>query len=142
MIRKLRTLFRRGCHFILKSEQNKAIILLSDGQVNIGNLNSSIENAIKDHILVYTFGIGTVKGGGTDLGISVIDENSLKLIAEKTGGKYFKVATFEEMNQAFSSIIKISSRPVKISLGLYLLIIAIFVFILREFVYYYNKLII
>jgi hypothetical protein len=76
------------------------------------------------------------------LGISVIDENSLKLIAEKTNGKYFKVASLEEIRGAFDSIIKISNRPVKISLQLYLLIAAVLVFILREFVFYFNKLVI
>jgi len=127
-------------HFILKSEQNRAIILLSDGQVNVGNFNSSIDNAVKDHILVYALGLGTTQGGKTDLGISVIDENSLKSIAERTNGKYFKVTSLEEMKGAFDSIIKISNRPVKISLQLYLLIAAVLVFILREFVFYFNKL--
>lgn len=125
--------------FLLKPEQNRAIVLLSDGQVNTGNFNLAINNAVNDKIVIYTLGLGTNEGGNTTYGLSVIDEESLKLIAQRTGGKYFRINNAEDMKKAFNAIIDSVNRPVKIDLRLYLLMASIIFFILREFVIYFNR---
>src|SRR6185437_9649867 len=55
---------------LLENQQNKAVIILSDGQVTIGDLNQAIDYATKNGIVVHTIGIGTLLGGNASYGFS------------------------------------------------------------------------
>lgn len=117
---------------ILKNEKNKAIILLSDGQINVGNINEVIDYAVDNGIIIHTFGIGTISGGKTNFGISKIDENSLKSIAYNTKGKFFKIETNEKMNEAFKEIIPLTRKIGAFDLSFYLIILVIILFVVGQ----------
>ncbi len=124
---------------LLKGEKNKAIILLSDGQINVGNINDVVDNAKFNEVLINTIGIGTLAGGEATYGISKLDEDSLKSLSYNTGGKYFDVNSREEMRESFSQIIGVTRRLSSMDLSYYLIIIAIILFIIKEFLLSINK---
>lgn len=117
---------------ILKNEQNKAIILLSDGQINVGNIYDAVEYAKDKEILVHTIGIGTVEGGNTSFGISKMDEDILKSLAYNTGGKYFNADNKEKMQESFKQIAPLTKRFGSINLSVYLIIAVMVLFILEQ----------
>lgn len=119
--------------YILRNEENKAMILLSDGQINIGNLQDVVENARRNNLLIHTYAIGTLEGGRTSFGVSKVDEDSLKSIAYGTGGKFFKIESKEQMTESFKEIAAITKKTGPLDLSLYLIFLSIFIFILRQF---------
>lgn len=108
--------------------QGRVIILLTDGANTSGMLQplKAAELAATDHIKVYTIGLGSESnvqslndvflgmGTGSDL-----DEDTLKKIAEVTGGHYFRAtdpqslaAIYEKINQLETvSRDEVSIRP-------------------------------
>lgn len=126
---------------LLKSQSNdaKAMILISDGQINIGNIDEVIDMALFNDIVVHTIGIGTVQGGNASFGISKIDEDSLKSIAYSTKGKYFNARSEENLKKAFLDIIPLTNKLGAIDLSLYLIIVTIILFILQQIASSYTK---
>ncbi|VVB78362.1 von Willebrand factor type A domain protein [uncultured archaeon] len=119
--------------FLLKNEDNKAVILLSDGQINIGNLDEVIQDALKKGITIHTIAMGTVEGGSTGFGISKVDEDTLKSLAYSTGGKFFAVNSKEKMGQSFNEIIPLTTKLGAVNLSFILIIATLVLFILRQF---------
>jgi Ca-activated chloride channel family protein len=81
----------------------KIIVLLSDGEDFGDNISSVLELAEKQHIRIYTVGIGTDKGGKIpygkafalddegNLAISQLQKKELKNIARVSNGKYYEI---------------------------------------------------
>jgi len=126
---------------LLDKEKNKAIILLSDGQINIGKINDAIDYAKFNEVLIHTIGIGSIEGGQTDYGFSKLDEDSLKSLAYNTNGKYFSVGSKAELTNSFSQISGATRRLGSINLGSYLIISVIILFIIKQFLMSINKMI-
>lgn len=126
---------------LLGDEKNKAIILLSDGQINVGSVNEAIDYAKFNEALVHTIGIGTVSGGNVSYGMSKLDEDSLKSLAYNTDGRYFNAENKEEIARSFSKLIGVTRKLGSIDLSFYLIIIAIILFIVKEFLLSINKII-
>jgi Ca-activated chloride channel family protein len=92
--------------------QKKVVILLSDGVSNAGVIPTSeaISFAKSNNIQVYTVGLGTK--GKTLLGYDFfgnpqyaeLDENTLKSIADKTSGKYFRSVDPKTLNEIYKNI--------------------------------------
>ena len=92
--------------------QKKVVILLSDGVSNAGVISTSeaISFAKSNNIQVYTIGLGSE--GKTLLGhdffgrpqYAELDENTLKSIAQQTGGKYFKSVDIKTLNEIYRNI--------------------------------------
>ncbi len=78
-----------------RTDANKVIILLSDGWWNTGPDPMVVVNdAIAHGYKIYTIGYGGA------------DENTLKAIAEKTGGKYYYAANESDLKEIYSEIAK------------------------------------
>jgi len=118
---------------LLDGEETKSIILLSDGQINIGNIDDAVEYANDNDVMVHSIAIGTVEGGMTSYAVSKLDEASLKSVAYNTGGEYFNVADKDSLMSSFLDILKITKRKVSVSLFNYLLIAAIVLFMFKFF---------
>jgi Ca-activated chloride channel family protein len=97
--------------------KSKVIILLTDGQNNAGKVSpTTAADAIKTlHIKVYTIGAGTkglapfpardIFGNKVYRPVPVdIDEDTLKQIAQKTGGTYFRATDTASLQQIWSDI--------------------------------------
>jgi len=119
---------------LLDQEPNKAIIILSDGQINIGNIDEVVSEALKDSVVIHTIGIGTVTGGNTNFGISKLDEDSLKSLAYSTKGRYFNVVNEANLKDSFKEIIPLTNKIAAIDLSLYMIILTIILFIVLQFV--------
>jgi Ca-activated chloride channel homolog len=116
---------------LLKGEEGGSIILLSDGQMNVGEAEETIAYANKYNIIINTLAIGTKEGGQTVYGISKLDEDSLKALAYNTGGTYSYAADQGALSQSIESILKLSKRKVSVDLSDYLIIAAIVLFTLE-----------
>jgi Ca-activated chloride channel family protein len=101
----------------------KTIILITDGSDTAGSfIDESITNALdyvkEKNIIVHTIGIGT--GGGksgyinSTLLTAVYDIETLKRIAELTGGNFYEAKNSQDMTLAFQ---KILSETVKSKLA-------------------------
>ena len=95
-------------------QDNRVLILLTDGRNNTGSIDPlrAADLAAQEHIRIYTIGIGghrTIRGL---LGFSVVanadlDEDSLRAIAHKTGGRYFRARNPSELEAIYSELDKL-----------------------------------
>ncbi|MEJ7602778.1 MAG: VWA domain-containing protein [Kofleriaceae bacterium] len=100
--------------------RSKVIILLTDGESNVHEIDedTAIDDAIKAGIKVYTIGAGTngvapirvdVGDGETRLMQTQvsIDETTLRKIADKTGGQYFRATDNASLQRIYGQIDKL-----------------------------------
>jgi len=92
-----------------ENKDNKVIILLTDGENNDGSLSmaQAIDLAEKEGIKIYTIGVGgdasfisslfTLRG-------NELDETSLKELAEKTRGNYFRAKDLNSLADIYQRI--------------------------------------
>ena len=104
------------------STSSKAIVLLSDGKNNIGDISplEAAELAFNEGIRVYTIGVGTngyapipdvgIFGSGISYSLVEIDEDILKEISNKTGGRYFRATDSKSLQNIISEIDKIEKK--------------------------------
>ncbi len=118
---------------LLRDKENKAIVLLSDGQINVGTIEEAIDYANDNNVIIHTIAIGTKEGGRTDYAISKLDEDSLKSISYMTEGNYFTAETREALAESFAEILKLTKKKVSIELFNYLIIFSIVLFIFKFF---------
>lgn len=106
---------------------SKVIILLTDGINNAGQLDPiTAARVAKDYgIRVYTIGAGAPEGGltrqNTIFGSVLtgsrrqpIDEETLKKIAEATGGKYYRATDRESLQGAYDEINELETTEIEI----------------------------
>lgn len=111
------------------SSSNKPgiIILLTDGQSNVGvQIEDAIEYVKSRSIIIYTIGVGTEKGGEFIGNVSLmLDEETLRIIAENTEGKYFRAATDESLRDTYGQIASIAETRIKRDLAIPFLVISL-----------------
>ena len=95
------------------NEQQKIIILLTDGENNDGRLNlpQAIKLAQDENVKIYTIGVGAENmfaGNffGLNIGNSGLDEKSLKEIADLTKGRYFRAQNTQSLFKIYEEIDK------------------------------------
>jgi Ca-activated chloride channel family protein len=91
------------------SNTSAVIVLLSDGRTNVGVEPLDAARLAGDRgVRVFTVGFGTADGGMVDFGggwmRTQLDEETLKAIAEITGGKYFYAGTEADLKSAYESL--------------------------------------
>jgi Ca-activated chloride channel family protein len=105
---------------IKQPDAQRVLILLSDGGDNVSEVKpeQAAELAAQEHIKIYTVGVGASEmvvrnfifqqtvNPSQDL-----DEGTLRLIADKTGGHYFRAQSAEELQQIYSTIAQL--EPIK-----------------------------
>jgi len=110
----------------------KAIILITDGQSNVGlPVSDAIDYVNLRHVTVYTIGIGTDEGADFYGAQLVLDEETLKNIALSTSGEFFKAEDVTELKNAYDRIANSTERKITRRLDLVFTIIALFLLILE-----------
>ncbi|MBU2589543.1 MAG: VWA domain-containing protein [Nanoarchaeota archaeon] len=112
----------------------KVIVLLTDGQSNIGiPPQDALEYIQEQRMIIHTVGIGTEQGGLIgEIGAAFkLDENTLQDIAAATGGLYFKPVDEQSLRNTFLQIYQFDRKPLNKDLSLYFLILAIIIMILE-----------
>jgi Ca-activated chloride channel family protein len=121
-------------NMLLESERDKVIVLLTDGQNNIGiGVDEAINYANRFFVVIHTIGIGTEEGaviGNTSYVIG-LDAETLELIADQTGGEYYRAETEEELESAFERIASATQRKISLDLSSYLMLIAVALFLIE-----------
>lgn len=119
---------------ILRLEQAKTIILISDGNTNVQSAQEIVDYAAKNNIMIYTLGVGTAHGG-TDSsgGVYGISEDFLKILAENTGGKYYPISKVEDFYSSLTNIVDTAKKNILINLTNYLLILSVFLMVVNFF---------
>lgn len=90
-------------------EQNRVLVLLTDGANTAGSVNplKAADLAASEAVRVYTIGIGadsrqtTGFFGLQTIATSDLDEATLKSIADKTGGHYFRARNTESLKEIY-----------------------------------------
>lgn len=117
-------------HLIKSKAKSKVIILMTDGVSNIQNAippQVAAELAKNNNIKVYSIGIGT--NGYALMPTSqdifgdliftetevAIDENTLREIAQTTGGKYFRATSNSSLEEIYDEINQLEKTDVKVS---------------------------
>ena len=116
---------------MLNKYSKKSIILISDGQLNVGTIENAIEYAKARNVQVNTIAVGTREGGQTSYGISTVDEDSLKSLAYNTGGLFFFVTQKNELRLSLKKIAEIEPGVVQQEITSYLIIISIILFFIE-----------
>ncbi|HEU0036651.1 MAG TPA: VWA domain-containing protein [Kofleriaceae bacterium] len=104
----------------------KVVILLTDGESNVHDIDedTAIEDAVKAGVKVYTIGAGTtgiapirvdVGDGRTELMQTQvsIDETTLRKIADKTGGQYFRAVDHASLAKIYGQIDKLERAQIE-----------------------------
>ena len=90
--------------------KSKVMVLLSDGSNNSGEIDprTAAELALQYDIKIYTIGAGTNQAftriPGRGLIKNEIDEETLKYIANKTGGKFFRATDIKALESIYNEI--------------------------------------
>jgi len=89
--------------------QNRILILLTDGANTAGHVDplKAADLAAQEGIKIYCIGVGDdarrIRGlFGLQLSGSDLDENTLKAIAGKTGGRYFRARDIQQLQQIYA----------------------------------------
>jgi Ca-activated chloride channel family protein len=97
-------------------EKNRVLILLTDGANTAGSVSplDAAEMAASSGLKIYTVGIGSEDTSMRDMfGFQLmnpnadLDEKTLKGIADKTGGKYFRARDTQEFQKIYSELDKL-----------------------------------
>lgn len=101
------------------SDKKGVVILLTDGRSTVGEpIQTGISYALNNNVVIHTIGIGTLEGGTfMEGGISQLDEESLKEIAEKTGGNYYRASSPTALSNAFKEIASIDKGKIDVQLS-------------------------
>ena len=112
----------------IKSNSN-IIILLTDGQSNAGELSpdTAAEIAREKKVRIYTIGVGSrgkapflvkdpIFGERYVYQRVDIDEDTLKKIAEETGGLYFRAENLEGLQEIYGTIDRLEKTDVKVDI--------------------------
>ena len=112
----------------IKSKSN-IIILLTDGQSNSGEFSpeTAAEIALQKNVKIYTIGVGTrgkapflihdpILGDRYIYRQVDIDENTLKHVAQKTGGLYFRAEDTGRLGKIYDTIDNLEKSEVKVKI--------------------------
>ncbi len=97
---------------------NRVLILLTDGASNSGTVDplKAADLAAQEGVRIYTIGVGaeetTLPGpfGLMHQAPSDLDENALRAIAQKTGGRYFRASDVASLADIYGLLDKVEPR--------------------------------
>ncbi len=108
--------------------KSKVVILVTDGENNAGEIDpvTAANLAEAFNIKIYTVGVGKegnamfpyndpIFGKRYVYQPTKINEPMLREIAEKTGGRYYRARSGEELNQIYTSIDQLEKTEIKVS---------------------------
>lgn len=112
--------------FVASEKKHKVVIILTDGEGHEDDPVSAANTAMEEGVVIYTIGIGSTKGEPIpeknmgyqkdedgNVVMSRLDEDILRDVALKTGGKYFRSSGEEkELKGIYDRISKMEKKEV------------------------------
>jgi Ca-activated chloride channel homolog len=91
-----------------------AIVLLSDGEDNVGKLEGAIGDLMDAHVRTFTVGVGTPEGAPIDSGAATtrLVEDNLRDIARRTGGVYVRWSGPRSVGPIVSGLSQLPPRSI------------------------------
>lgn len=121
---------------MFEDDKLKSVVLISDGQFNIGDTPQILDYAKDNNIVVNSISIGTSEGGVTNTEtVSRVDEDFLKSISFESEGKFFRVGDLVDLDESFTYIAEDFEQEVSIDFSFYLLLGAIVLFFINWVLY-------
>lgn len=121
-------------NLIKTSNKDGALVLLTDGQFNVGNLKDILNYIGDENIPIYTMAIGTKEGGYFDEGVmSKLEEGGLKNLSQYTYGKYYEVKTKEQLKSAYAEIAAIKKEQTSTNISIIFFILSITIILIQWF---------
>ena len=109
----------------------RSVIIISDGQINVGEAPQIISFAERSDIVINTIAVGTKEGGISKYNtISKTDVDFLKSLAFNSRGVFFEVEDQKGLKNSFKSLIEEVDGTVEMDISLYLLLGALGLFTL------------
>ncbi|GEM_PF-2972149 len=126
-----------GTNLLNGYTRGKAIILLTDGQNNVGSpIDKAIMYAKENKVIVHSVGVGSSEGGLLDLGvISTLNEEDLQQLAKETGGTYVRATNENELDAVFGALVTFNTSELHLTLS-YWLLLAGFLLLLLEWLFF------
>lgn len=119
---------------LMPSGREKAVILITDGENNVGiSVEDALAYAQNAGVTVHTIGIGTDEGGlvaNTSIYVG-LDSETLGTIANTTAGRYYRVSTKRELENAYMQIASGSQKEIRADVSSYLMLAALAVFLVE-----------
>ena len=116
---------------MFQKEDTKAVIIISDGEINVETVEAIIKYAKQNEIVINTIGIGTTKGAENELGyVSKLDEQALQSMAYETSGKYSLTNNNEELKKSIIETLKLTKKQVNVDMTYPLIFISTIIFII------------
>lgn len=118
---------------LLRDEESKAIILISDGQANINTMQDIIDYSNKNNIMIHSLGIGTREGYvDEETGATyTVSEDTLKTISHNTEGQYYSIQDIDDFYYSLNDVIITTRKRAVYDISLYLMAAALVLFILN-----------
>jgi len=117
---------------LLREEDSKTIILISDGQANLNSLQDIVDYSNDNRVMIHSLGIGTREGAIEEGGITYkISEDTLKTIAYNTDGEYYVINNLQEFYSSLNELIDVTEKRAVFEISLYLMIAALVLFIIN-----------
>jgi Ca-activated chloride channel homolog len=116
---------------ILYNQETKAIVLFSDGQENIQDIELTIRHARNKGVVIHTVPIGTEEGGEVFYGVSKLNKENLMALSYQTKGEFIEGDSEIEMISNFEEALEKKRGLVRIDLFNYLILLAILIFVLE-----------
>lgn len=121
-------------NLLLGGQRNRVIILLTDGQNNIGpSIDEALAYAKRHNVKIDTIGIGTEEGGivaNTSI-VTGLDAKTLEMIASQTGGKYYRAGNKSELESAYKEIASSTMQEISLDISSYLMLVALAMFLVE-----------
>jgi len=129
-----------GTNLLDLSTRDKVLILLTDGQGNLGvPIKQAIDYANKNLVKIYTIGIGNEEGAELIPGVILkLDLESLSLIAQNTEGKFYLAESEESLKKSYEEIARQTETNISRDLSFIFIIISLFL-ILIEWILFNTK---
>jgi Ca-activated chloride channel family protein len=120
---------------LLASEETRAIIFISDGGINTNSVQELVDYANNNRVSIYTLGVGTLAGGNdTNGGEYKLSEDTLKILAESTGGKYYNIANLDNFYSSLDNIIQTVRKKIVLDMSFYLLSLALLLIVITFYI--------
>jgi len=121
---------------LFDGRQTKSVVLISDGQLNVGDAPQVTRYANRNNIIVNTIAVGTEQGGLTEFNtVSKVDEDFLRALSFNSGGEFFRVKDVGDLGESFSALVRGANKEVEIDLTFYLLLAAVALFTITWILY-------
>ncbi|HSY81706.1 MAG TPA: VWA domain-containing protein [Gemmatimonadaceae bacterium] len=90
-----------------------ALVVLSDGEDNVGKLEGAIRTLESAHVRTYAVGVGTTAGADIDSGSTTrLMEDNLRDIARRTGGAYARWSGPSSVTPVVTALAQMPARPI------------------------------